>query len=228
MSFIKYIFALIGAGMLVGAFFLFTGTQDFLKTAKTTQGTVVDLISSRSSDSVTYAPLIEFNTTDNSRIEFVSSNSSSPPSYSRGESVEVLYQESSPESAKINSFFSLWLGTIIVGVLGLIFFLIGMSIIIFGVSKSKMIKQLKATGTPILANFQSVQKNTSYEVNGKNPYQIITQWQNPNTSEIHVFKSENIWFDPTMHIESDKISVLIDSQDPKKYFMDISFLPKMA
>ena len=228
MSVVKYIFGLIGLGMLVGAFFLFTNTQDFLKTAVTADGTVIELVSSRSSDSVTYAPVVEFQTNDGSRIEFMSSSSSNPPSYSRGETVEVLYQASSPEKARINGFFSLWGAALIVGIIGLVFFLIGFAIILFSVLKSKNIKYLKENGTRISAKFQSVSTNTSVKVNGRHPFQILAQWQNPTTTQLHIFKSDNLWFDPTEHIKGDEISVLIDLDKPKKYYMDTSFLPEVV
>ena len=121
----KYVFAVIGLGMLVGAFYLFNDTRDFLKDALVTEGTVVELVRSRSSDSTTYRPVVEFKTEDGSLVEFTSGAGSNPPSYSKGETVEVLYQQDSPEQAKINGFFSLWGLTLIVGVMGLIFFSCG-------------------------------------------------------------------------------------------------------
>ena len=159
---------------------------------------MIDLQQSRSSDSITYAPVVEFQTKNGSRIEFISSTSSNPPSYSRGETVEVLYNESSPEKARINGFFSLWGGALIVGLIGLVFFLIGFLIILFGTLKSKNIKKLKESGTRISAEFQSVQQNTSLTVNGRHPFQILAQWQNPSTSKIHIFNSDNLWFDPCL------------------------------
>lgn len=227
-SVIKYTFTVLGLGMLFGAFTFYTNTQDFLKNALTTSGTVVELVSSRSSDSTTYRPVVEFKTQDGKLVEFTSSSGSNPPSFSEGEIVEVLYQESSPERAKINSFFSLWGGSTILGGLGAVFFIVGFSIILFGSLKSKRIKYLKENGTPIKAKFQSVEINGSLKVNGRNPYQIYVQWKNPATSELHIFKSENIWFDPTDHINTDEITVLIEKNNPKKHYVDISFLPKVA
>ena len=64
--------------------------------------------------------------------------------------------------------------------------------------------------------------------NTTNPYLIYVQWKKPMTSKLHVFKSENIWFDPTDHINTDEITVLIESNNPKKYYVDTSFLPKLA
>lgn len=227
-SIVKYAFTMGGLGMLIGAFFIYKNTQDFLKDALTTEGTVIELVRSRSSDSTTYRPVVEFKTQGGSRVEFTSSSGSNPPGYSKGEVVEVLYQESSPEQAKINGFFSLWGASTILGGIGSVFFLVGISIILFGSLKGKKIEYLRKNGIPIKAKFQSVETNGSIEVNGKNPYQICVQWKNPATSELHVFNSDNIWFDPTDHINSDEITVLIEKDNPQKYHVDISFLPKVA
>ena len=227
-SIVKYAMTAIGLGMLIGAYFLFTNTQDFLKSSLTTTGTVTELIRSKSNDSTTYRPVVEFKTPAGKLIEFTSSSGSNPPSYSRGEVVEVYYDESSPEKAKINGFFTLWGGVTILGLLGLIFFSVGASILVISRKRNNNIEHLKVKGSPIKAKFQSVEINSSYAVNRRNPYQIYAQWKNPMTSELHIFKSENIWFDPTDHINNDEITVLIDRNNPKKYHMDISFLPEVA
>ncbi len=227
-SIVKYAFAMVGLGMLIGAFFLYENTQNFLENALTAEGTVIELVRSKSSDSTTYRPVVEFETQGGSRVEFTSSSGSNPPSYSEGEIVEVLYQESAPEQAKINSFFSLWGASTILGGMGSVFFLAGLSIILYGSIKGKKIEYLRKNGIPIKAKFQSVEINSSLKVNGRNPYQICVQWKNPTTSELHVFNSENIWFDPTDHINNDEITVLIEKDNPKKYYVDISFLPKIA
>lgn len=211
----------------MGHFFI-KATQEFLKYAVATEGTVVELVRSRSSDSTTYSPVVQFKTQGGSIVEFTSSSGSNPPSYSKGEVVEVLYQESSPEQAKINGFFSLRGASTILGGIGSVFFLVGFSIILLGSLKGKKIEYLRKNGIPIKAKFQSVERNGSLKVNGKNPYQICVQWENPATSEVHVFNSENIWFDPTDHINNDEITVLIEKNKPEKYHVDISFLPKVA
>ena len=227
-SFVKYTFTLLGIGMLIGAFFLFSNTHNFLKSSLTTTGTVIKLISSKSDDSTTYRPVVEFKTPAGKIIEFTSSAGSNPPSYSKGEIVEVYYDEATPEKAKINGFFSLWGGVTILGILGAVFSTIGASLLIATRQKSKNIERLKLIGSPVKAKFQSVEKNGSYTLNKRNPYQIYAQWKNPMTSKLHIFKSDNIWFDPTDHIIDDEITVLIDRKNPKKYHMDISFLPEVA
>ena len=225
---IKYLFSIIGLGMLVGAFFFFQHTQDFLKTAVSAEGKVIDLVRSRSSDSTVYKPVVKFTTLTGEQVQFTSSTGSNPASYSRGETVEVLYQETSPTKAKINGFFSVWGGTLIFSILGAVFFLVGFSIFLFGYLKNKKDEYLKTYGSPIFTKFESVGLNESFTVNGRHPYQVTTQWKNPQTNQLHIFKSDNIWFDPTDHINTEDIVVLIDKKNPKKYFMDISFLPEVA
>jgi len=227
-SIVKYFFTAIGLAMLIGAFFLFANTQDFIKNAHSVNGTVVDLVRSRSSDSVTYAPVVQFQTNSGDVIEFTSSSGSNPPSFYEGEMVEVLYPVFSPRDAKINSFFSLWGMSTIVGGIGFIFFLVGFSIILVGMFSNKKVEFLKKNGMPIKAKFTGVDINGSLTVNGRNPFKISAQWTCPEKSELYIFRSDNIWFDPSDHIENEEITVLIEKGNPKKYWMDVSFLPKIV
>jgi Protein of unknown function (DUF3592) len=233
-SIIKYSFTGIGLGLLIGTFFTFKSTQNFIHSATLTQGTVIELVPMRKRTYApvvrkrTYAPVVKFQTESGATVEFTSSTGTNPPSYSEGEIVEVIYQKSDLKSAKINDFFSLWGTTVSLGVLGVVFFLIGFSILLIHILKGKKIQFLKDHGVPIIAKFQSVKRNFSLAVNGVNPYQIYAQWENPSTLKLHIFKSENIWFDPTDYIHTDEITVLIEKDNPKKYFVDISFLPEVV
>lgn len=228
---IKYVFTFIGIAMLTGTLFMYKSTNEFLEISISSEGTVIDLLASRSSsssnNSITFQPLVQFTEKKGNNIEFLSSTSSNPPSYSVGEKIEIIYNPESPNKAKIKSFFSIWGGVTIVGSLGFIFFIIGGSIFLFDKKKSKLLKYLKQNGTRIDADFQNVKINRSLTVNGQNPFQIISQWQNPTTSKLHIFSSDNIWFDPSNFITTGKIKVLIDKKNPKKYWVDLSFLPEV-
>ena len=228
LSIIKYLFTFLGLAMLAGTYYINEDTRSFLAKTTKTEGTVVNLILSYSDNSRTYHPLVRFTDTNGKAIEFVSSTGSNPPGYSAGEKVEVLYLPAEPYKARLNSFFSLWGGSIIVGGLGGIFLLIGGGIFLVPKLKSRKNEYLKEQGSPIESEFQSVAFNTTVSVNGRNPFQIITQWKNPSTSEIQIFKSDNLWYDPTEHIQNKRIRVFINRNNPKKYYVDLSFLPKIA
>ena len=223
---IKYLFTIIGIGLLIGTFFTYINTSNFVEIAITSQGTVVDLVElENSSNSISYKPLVQFIDKTGKRIEFLSPSSSNPPSYQNEEKVEVLYNPDSPNDAKLKGLFSIWGGTIIMGILGVTLTIIGVSIFIFDKKKNDTLKYLQQNGTTIETDFQIVDINLNYTVNGQNPYQIVSEWINPSTSKLHVFTSDNIWFDPTKYIKTEKIKVLIDINNPEKYWVDLAFLP---
>lgn len=225
---VKYVFSVVGVGMLAGAFFWFNSNSKFSEEAISAEGTVVDLVVNRSRDSRTYSPVVQFMNEAGRKIEFKSQTGSNPPAYSRGESVEVLYIPANPEQAKINSFFSLWGGVSILGGLGAVFFLIGGGLIVYPIMKGRKDAHLQENGRRIETDFQGVELNESYSVNGRHPFQLISQWQNPATNKVHVFQSNNLWFDPTEFIDRDRITVFIDPDDPESYYVDTSFLPEAA
>jgi len=228
LTLIKYVFSALGVGMLVGAFLWYQHTKSFIAEAQRAEGSVVQLVASRSGDSVTYKPVVRFSAQTGEEIEFTSSSGSSPPSYAEGEKVPVLYRPSDPHNARIDGAFSLWGGALIVGGLGAIFFTIGAAMILFTRLKEKKIDYLRQHGTPIKADLQGIELNTSFHVNGRHPFRVLVQWQDPVTSELHIFRSDNLWFDPSRYVEGKEITVFMERNNPKKFHVDLSFLPKVA
>ena len=226
-SIIEYVFAIIGLTLLGGALYLYKDKQAFLKKAEVTQGTVIELLRTKSDNSITYCPVVAFTTKAGTKISFSSSVSSNPPSYNEGENVEVLYDPINPNNATIKGFKSLYLGVLIVGIIGTAFFILGFISIRFGYLKQKKLQYLLDNGQRISTKFENVQLNSSSKENVRNSFLIYSQWLNPNTNELYVFKSDTIRFDPTDFIKTKEIMVMIDPRDPRKYFMDTSFLPNL-
>ncbi|MEV6806784.1 DUF3592 domain-containing protein [Streptomyces sp. NPDC051132] len=110
---------------------VFAGVSvSYLTDAERARGTVVDLewrtdhghSAGRrrgDDDPVAYA-VVAFTSADGTRRTFEDSGGSNPPAYEKGEQVEVLYRADSPEDARINGFFSLWLLPLIFGGAGLL------------------------------------------------------------------------------------------------------------
>jgi hypothetical protein len=65
-------------------------------------------------------------------------------------------------------------------------------------------------------------------LNGRSPWRIVAQWQNPESGQLHVFNSENLWFDPTRYVTTKQLKVLLDPKDATRYHIDVSFLPQLA
>lgn len=74
-SALKYIFSFIGIALLAGAMMLNNSTTTFLESAIAVPGSVVDLVSVRSENSITFKPVVEFATRDGQKVEFTSSMS---------------------------------------------------------------------------------------------------------------------------------------------------------
>jgi hypothetical protein len=230
---ISAILSTVGVGMLLGSFFIYNNTSNFIAGASEAKGKVIALDRSRSnsgsgSSSTTYRPVVEFTSGTGKRIEFTSNVGSSPPSYRVGEPVTVLYNPADPSSARIKSFVQLWFGFLIVFLLGLVFAVVGFTIIIVQSRGRKRAEWLHQHGRRMKTSFKGVELNDSVRVNGRSPYQIISQSSDPASNTVRVFESENIWFDPSEYIKGETIDVLVDPKNPKKYVMDISFLPKLA
>ena len=230
---VSVLFSIIGLGMLAASLVIFNNTRSFIARAVEAPGKVIDLerSSSRSSSgssSSTYRPVVEFITATGKRIEFTSSVGSSPPSHQVGEAVTVLYHPAQPQSARIKSFFQLWFGFLIVFFLGLVFAAIGLTMVFARTRSRQRSEWLRAHGRRVRTSLTGVELNQSLRVNGRSPYKIVSQANDPSTNGVRVYQSENIWFDPSEYIKGDAIDVLVDPNNPKKYVMDTSFLPKLS
>ena len=114
-----------GLFLILGGKSSYNSTSDFIDNSLLEKGQVINLLEQESEDSTTYAPVIRYSDFDGENHEFVSSSSSNPPAYEIGESVEVLYLKSNPETAEIKSFFSLWGAATIMLIMGIGFFSLG-------------------------------------------------------------------------------------------------------
>ncbi|MDP5240807.1 DUF3592 domain-containing protein [Uliginosibacterium sp. 31-16] len=224
----QYIFGGIGAVTLIIALILFANTRSFLSEAQRAPGVILELVASESDDSTVYHPVVGYQTPDGENRFFQSSVGSNPPAYEEGEKVEVLYSPSKPDDARINSFFSLWGGALIVGGLGSIFFAVGAGLWLIVLRGTRREARLRKLGHVVEAAYLRVEKNTSLELNGANPWRIVCQWQDPKTTKLHMFFSQNLWFNPESRIDRQSIPVFIDPLNPQSYFVDTSFLPELA
>lgn len=108
--------------------------------------------------------------------------------------------------------------------IGLIFLSIGGTGLLLKNRNKKLEKSLKENGDVIYADYVETIVNSSYRVNGRHPYRIICEWNNPLDSKKYIFKSKNIWINPENTIIERNIKqfpVHINRNDIKKYVVDI-------
>jgi hypothetical protein len=220
------IFLGVGLLMLFGALMFWNKTRSFLARAHQASGTVVELIETRDNEgSSMWKPVVAFTDDNGHKTRFTDSVSSRPAAYDVGEAVTVLYLPGKAGEAHIKGFSSLWLGATILGGLGVIFTGIGAGIVFATRAGEKKKHYLMAYGNAIETEVQGVDRNTGVEINGQNPWRISSQWLDPKTNMVRIFHSENLWFDPSGFMKRKKVTVLLDPNNPKRYHMDISFLP---
>jgi Protein of unknown function (DUF3592) len=103
---------LAGCGLVAVAIglFIFFRTRAFLESAVSAEGTVKGHEERHSSDSgTTYVPVVEFTAADGRARRFTGSVASDPPAHEVGERVQVKYDPSNPEEARIGGGINLWL-----------------------------------------------------------------------------------------------------------------------
>jgi hypothetical protein len=217
---------------MIGSLFLWAHTNTFLKNSILAEGTIIDIAVSTSRDSDNHIrtsrfPIVRFLDQEGHTLEFQSSTSSTN-SITIGRQVNVRYLPGQSGDAKMaDSFSDIWgptLFCVLAGVFGLI---LGGPFFWLGIRDELNEKRALSYSMEITVPIKSVFQNTSLTVNGRSPFRIEAHWLNPDTQKIHILKSKNLWFDPSEFLQ-DTITVKMDPRNPKKYWMDVSFIPQVA
>jgi uncharacterized membrane protein len=121
-----------GIAMTIGGGIFAKNRYEFLQTAKTVSGVIVGFerktTTSDGKTSTSYYPVVEFKLPGTSEtIKFENESGSSHPSYSRGDSVEVLYAPDDPNDAIIDAGLMNWVGPIALLLFGTVFTLASIS-----------------------------------------------------------------------------------------------------
>lgn len=233
LKFLPIFFGIVGIVLLGVSAWLTVRSMDFTANGLRAEGTVIRLQSEYSRDSegrgrYMYYPIIQFGTEAGEDVEFRGSMGSSSPSYRRGERVTVLYRPQAPQDARIDSFGGLWAGSLITGGMGFLFTLVTGGFWFVRARRAKLEEWMRANGRSVEADYTGVIRDTSFKVNGRSPWRITAQWQDPAGGRLHLFESKRLWFDPEPFIAGDRITVLIDPRNPKRHVFDLSFLPEVA
>jgi len=224
-----FTFGGIGVVLLIATLLVVDHTNRFMKRSQTASGVVTDLrigSSSGSSTSRAHHPVVRYTPDGGEAVEFVSNFGSSPPRYEKGEGVTVRYDPNSPYRARIDGFWGTWFPTVLLGALTAAFGIPGATLLIVFYRKRARMQWLRLHGRLISTDYQAVITNTAVRANGVHPYQVVTRWENHSNGIHYTFSSDYLWEDPTPYVEDGRaINVRIDPSNPKRYIMDLSFLP---
>lgn len=212
------VFALVGAGFIIGGIFATSSIAKFKETAVQTTATVVSVSQHTDSDGDTsYIVYLTYNVDG----EMYNGSYSTSSYVTEGSTETVYYDRNNPASMKTTS--SLGVG-ITMTLFGIPFCAIGLGIIFHKLNKASGKKKMLETGDKIYADFKEVTINYSYSVNNRHPYIIICTGKDNVTGKVRTFKSENLWDDPEYIIKERNITtfpVYIDVTNRKKYYLSL-------
>ncbi len=124
------IYNILGLICLPSAFYSIYSIRNFLATSLKAEGEIVEIVVTYSigKGRYTYSPKVSFVDQSGKQVTFVSDASRGFHSqFDIGEKVPILYDPSTPEHAKINKFFDIWLVTIILSFTGFMFTFLGIT-----------------------------------------------------------------------------------------------------
>ena len=221
------LFAGIGTVLMVVALWRYSSERGFAASASRATGEVVGLDFSRNSDGGgTYHPVIRFITRSGDSIQFRSNAGCNPSCWDVGERVDVLYDPAQPLGARTATFFGQHIGSFVFGILGLVFSAVGYLWLYVVRRRAALEEELRRFGRRIDAKFVEVERRMNIQVNGVHPWRLVCQWQDPGSQEVHVFRSGNLWFDPSEYV-SETVPVFVDRNDLRRYYVDLSSLPRV-
>ena len=141
-----------------------------------------------------------------------------------GKEIDIYYDKDNPRQIGVKSLDLLFL---ILPSIGLIFLIIGGTGILIKINKKNIEKKLKESGELVYANYIETVVNRTYSVNGKHPYNIICNWDNPEDNKKYILKSKDIWINPESIIQQKNIKqlpVYINLTNKKQYLIDTDSL----
>lgn len=171
-------------------------------------------------------PVVEFQAEGGThRLVGVVGNSS--PVFEVGETVTVLVPPGHPEDARLDHWTESGFGILFGGFFFLVFGGIGYSCLYAAVRKARGASWAREHGLAVRAQVVGVERDGRIRVNGRSPFVIAAQWQNPRDGKVHRFASAPTWVDPRPFLEGRReLTVRLDPERPKRYWMDTGFVPE--
>lgn len=228
MNALRHLFLLLGLGLLLFAGDALHDTVTFMRQAVSAQGTVVEIRQRQRGDATSYNALVRVEGPGGVSFVFSAGSGRKRQHFEVGESVPVLYTSGDGRRVMLDTPLRLWGQSAVLAAIGSPLFLIGAAYCIRSTARRFRKRRLQKHGDLLETCFLRVDRDQTTRKSGVHPYVIVCRWFDPDTSQVHDFKSEHIWFDPERFIGVTAIRVWRHTQKHHKYHVDVSFLPTMA
>ncbi len=212
---------------IVGCIFLFLTVPSIVKSMKLknhgipTESTVMtSKRQSHSRGASTYNVTVTFNTADGTTV---TTSGIKRSSVRDGEKVKIFYDPSVPQTIDFGDSIGYNMKGAIVGGL---FFLLGFYLFIRQIASDSSNNKLINAGRKIEAEF-TIGRDERFRAGDNNPWLIQCKWNDVKSNTEYDFVSKPYTIDPAPFLAGRlHVDVFINPDDPLKYFMDTSFMPK--
>lgn len=131
--FVGALFVLIGLAVFVSGIFAVLKVRRQLSGSSRTFGRVFAFGTISGQRGYLYCPQVEFAHPNGQTIRFQSETGSQPPAYAVGQEVKVVYQNSNPNQAEIDSVMALWFAPGCTVLMAIFFTLFGLAFVGIGI-----------------------------------------------------------------------------------------------
>jgi hypothetical protein len=132
-----FVMLFVGFCMFAGGVVSAIQTELFLRSSASVTGTVVSLRSKVDDGDSSYAPVFSFTAGDGRSYTVASHNFSSPPDFSPGQSVAILYMKDRPEDARIDTFYQVWGMAEVLAIIAAAFVAMGTGFLLYRIRKDR-------------------------------------------------------------------------------------------
>lgn len=188
------VFGLIGLVLIGAAAAVYFADRRVTTDALRAEGIVVELMRSGKG----YKPLVHIQVEGRTH-EILGTVSSSPPSFSVGDRVDVLYPPGNPAAGVIDSFMERYFVPVLLTGLGAIFGSIGL---VFGIVRfvsARRRARVFSLGLPAKAKVVAIELDRTMSVNNRHPWRARAEFQDSVRRETRSALSHRIWDDPRPH-----------------------------
>lgn len=229
MHWLSILFGGIGVVLIAVCIWLLAEMQGFRATALQAEGVVTRIEWSPrglgEKPATAYA-FVQFQDGDRT-VEVRSRIGSSPPAFSVGEKVTVMYQPGQADQAVIESFWEQYFLPILLGGLGIVFGAVGGVLFLIPALGRRRRRLALTLGTPVQARVIEVRVHRSMSMNGKHPWVIVAEYRDDTQDRNLAFTSHALWINPEPYYAvGSAVTVYYLPEKPSTYAFDLDRLPE--
>ena len=217
---LKVIFAIVGFAFMIGGLFWFMHQKSIVETGEVIKAVISNIDSYRDSDGDTeHHAYVDYSYGGEEYSKVKMSEYSS--NMYEGKEIEVYINPDNPWEVTSKSL--VYLGPIIFGGIGAVFFVIAMAFVGFDTKKKNKIQKIIQNGTKVYGIVESGYEDRTYKVNGRSPYKFKCSYEDEYSGQKIICESGRVWEYPDNYI-GQQVTIYVDRNNKANYYVDLEEL----